>query len=261
MNDKQQDWARKIDAMLRKAESTSHPEEADAFIRSAQALMTKYAIDEAMLEAARGKAGQGTDQIVTEEFVTTGNMLVAFGNLCYHVIVNNNCKAVLIKNSPREVGGKMRVNTYILLTTGFKSDIDRIRYLFTSLQVQAATFEGQWWRENKDLYTHAKRQGFLDRRQFLFSYAERVGERLREGRLKGEQDAKKQHGTGMELVLRDRSALVKAEYERLHPNLRTTKQRQAGGSQFSHQAGREAGGRADLGGARVGSGKKGELSK
>ena len=128
--------------------------------------------------------------------------------------------------------------------------------MFASLQVQAATFEGQWWRENKHLYTQLKRQGFLDRRQFLFSYAERVGERLREGKRQGEQEAKKQHGTGMELVLADRSALVKAEYDRLHPNLRTVKQRQAGGSQYSHQAGRDAGGRADLGGAKIGGNKK-----
>jgi hypothetical protein len=261
--EKLETYADKINKMLRIAESTNHPEEADAFIRSAQALMTKYAIDEAMLEAARAKSGdfRVSDEIVTEEFVTTGNMLVAFGNLCYHVIVNNNAKAVLLKNDPRVIGDKMYKNTYILITTGFKSDIDRIRFLFTSLQVQAATFEGQWWRENKHLYTSMKRQGFLDRRQFLFSYAERVGERLREGRLKGEQDAKKEHGTGMELVLRDRTALVKAEYERLHPNLRTTKQRQAGGSSYSHEAGREAGGRADLGSTKLGGSRRGELNK
>src|SRR5215831_9905788 len=117
MNDTQKDWARKIDAMLRKAESTNHPEEADAFIRSAQALMTKYAIDEAMLESARRAKGEGRDEIVEEEFVTTGNFLVAFGNLCYYILVVNDCQAVLIQNSPRKIGEKMYKNTYILKAT------------------------------------------------------------------------------------------------------------------------------------------------
>jgi hypothetical protein len=256
MTSSQEKYADKIDKLLRKAESTT-PEEAEALIAAAQNLMTKYAIDEAMIEAARIARGEkASDAIVEEEFVMVSSFRVAFGNLCYSIIVNNNGKAVLIQDSPRTVDGKLYKQTYILKVTGFKSDIDRIRLLYTSLQLQAIRAERSWWKENKDRYLHHKRQGFLDRRQFYFSFASRVGERLREGRLAGEKAAAKEHGTGMELVLLDRKALVKAAYEAAYPNLRSVKSRQASGSLDSHLAGREAGGRADVGGQKLGGSKK-----
>jgi hypothetical protein len=244
----QESYADKIAKLLRKAESTSSSHEAESLVAKAQELMTKYAIDEAMLAAAR-KGKPSADTIVTEEFVSTGNFLVAFGNLCHHLVQNNDCKAVLIQNSPRTIGDKTFKNTYILKVTGFKSDVDRIRLLYTSLHVQAVRFEGAWWKENKIRYAHPdlKRQGFLDRRQFLFSYADRIGERVAEGKAAGIKAAQKEHGTGMELVLASKAEKVLAKYEEMYPNLRTVKQRQQGGSYHSHEAGREAGGRADLG--------------
>jgi len=245
--EQQQDWARKIDALLRKAEASKSPEEAEAFISKAQALMTKFAIDEAMLEANRRKAGKASDFISEEEFVMTGSFRVAFGNLCYYIIKYNDCEAVLLQNSPRTVEGKLYKQTYILKVTGFQQDIDRVRLLYTSLQLQAIRFETAWWKENRHVYDSYPRQGFLDRRQFLFSFAHAVGARVKEGYLRGKQEAQKQHGTGMELVLRDKKEMVLAEYNKRHPNLRSGKQRQAGGSYDSHVAGQSAGNKADIG--------------
>ena len=260
MTNKQQDWARRIDGLLRKAESTT-PEEAEQLIAKAQELMTKYAIDEAMLEARRRAAGKASDFIVEEEFVMTGSFRVAFGNLCYYLIQYNDCKAVLLQDSPRTVDGKLFKQTYILKVTGFKQDIDRIRLLYTSLQLQAIRFEGQWWKANRDRYVNYKRQGFLDRRQFLFAFADTVGSRTGEGYRKGKQQAEKQHGTVMELVLRDKSQMVLEEYEKRYPNLRSRKQRQAGGSLDSHLAGTEAGSKADIGSTKLSGGGKKQIGR
>ena len=48
------DTARKIGALLAKAERTDNPHEAEAFTRKAEALMVKYRIDEAMARRAAG---------------------------------------------------------------------------------------------------------------------------------------------------------------------------------------------------------------
>ncbi len=45
--------AERIAALLDKAESTSYPAEADAFMAKAQELMARHAIDEAMLQPAQ----------------------------------------------------------------------------------------------------------------------------------------------------------------------------------------------------------------
>jgi hypothetical protein len=258
MNDKQETYADRINKLLRKAESTT-PEEAELLIGKAQELMTKYAIDEAMLDALRLSRGETGGNIVTEEFVMTGGFRVAYGNLCYYIMNQNDLEAVLIQDRPRTVNGKTVKQTYILKATGFKSDMDRVRMLYTSLQIQAARFQAEWWATNRSMYVGRDRAGFVDRRQFLFSFANRISERLREAKVRATTSAAKEHGSGMELVLRDKKALVTAEFNRMYPNLRSGRQRQQGGSLDSHHAGRTAADRADVGGGKLtgsGNGKK-----
>lgn len=48
----------KIEALMRQAESTTHAEEADAFLAKARQLMVKHAINEAHLDTARGETSK-----------------------------------------------------------------------------------------------------------------------------------------------------------------------------------------------------------
>ena len=248
----QETYAEKIAKLLRKAESTS-PEEAALLYAKAQELMTKYAIDEAMIAAAKGD--KTSDPILHEEFVLTGGFRVALGNLTYQVLINNGLKAVLLQGGWREVGGKVVKQTYILEATGFKSDLNRARILDTSLQLQAATAMTAWWKENRDLYSD--REGFLARRQFLFSFAAGAGEKLRTATARGKAAAEAEHSaSSVALVLRDRSLMVQDEFTKRHPNLKNVKSRQTAGSAWAGAAGREAGRNADVGQPGVGGNRR-----
>jgi len=191
-NNVREKYADKIAKLLRKAESTT-PEEAETCLRMAQNLMTKWGIDEAMLEAARGLS---VDEIVTEEIVLTGGFRVALGELAMYVIHFNGGKAVLIENSPREVDGKVRKQTYILRVHAFKSDLERIRILNTSLQLQAMTSQNRWWKENRHLYFD-KREEFLGRRQFIFSFARSAGTKIKEATERGPRAGHQGSGQGV----------------------------------------------------------------
>src|SRR3546814_127112 len=61
-------WLRRVQAMLAKAESTQFPAEAEALLAKAQELMSRHAIDEAMLQSA-GRAA--SDAVTTTVVVTT----------------------------------------------------------------------------------------------------------------------------------------------------------------------------------------------
>src|SRR4026208_2027649 len=87
---KQEKYAEKIAALLRKAESTT-PEEAELLVEKAQQLMTQYAISEAMLDAARGVERDEIDQTPIK---MTGVFREAIGELLWAIAASNNCRAV-----------------------------------------------------------------------------------------------------------------------------------------------------------------------
>src|SRR5437868_13324419 len=102
----QDKWADKIAALLRKAESTT-PEEAELLMAKAQELMAKYAIDEAMLNAARGVKDRKADPIMWDEFVTVGIYRHALYMIDYYVLLVFGCKPIELSGSPwRTVDGK-----------------------------------------------------------------------------------------------------------------------------------------------------------
>jgi hypothetical protein len=270
----QEQYADKITKLLRKAESTDSVHEAEALFQKAQELMTEYAITEAMLNEARGSHAV-KDEFITEEFVHTGSFRVALGNVTWQAMLNNNIKAVLIQDSPRVIDGKERKQTYILKATGFKSDMDRFRALCASLQLQAVRAGTRWWNEHREANTYAyldpkraERQLFLDRRQFISSFGDGVGAKMREatraGREAAERAAAERSKTSMEiakhsveLVLQSREVLLVDEFKRLYPHLRSVSQRQNSGSSASANAGYAAGRNADVGQPGLGGNRRG----
>jgi hypothetical protein len=268
--DLQKKYADKIAKLLAKAESTT-PEEAELLTSKAQELMSKWAIDEAMVEAARG-FDQERNAIVHEEFVIVGIFRFPQAELLSYVLHANDLMYVLLQdNTPREIDGKLFKETRIRRATGFKSDMDRARFMFTSLQLQAMTAKDAWWRENKEWAQHERKGGHYEQRQFLFSFAEAAGYRLYMAKLKAQQETEKDLGqdigaesSSVAIALRDKNALVDKAYHDRYPHLKTSRAREfAGGSGAAASAGYAAGQKADLGqgGSIKGTGKRGALKK
>ena len=152
--------AERIAALLDKAESTSYPAEADAFMAKAQELMARHAIDEAMLDAARGSQ----DEIGQVDLVIVAPYASAKSVLLGAVAASNRCRVV----------SATRPNGRVLCTmVGFDTDIRHARSLYLSLTHQAVRF----------MLDAPLPLGDTPRRfrhSFLLAYAHRIGERLQE---------------------------------------------------------------------------------
>lgn len=137
----QEKYAEKIAKLLAKAESSTFEAERDAFIAAAQNLMTRYAISEAMIDSARGIE---RDEIEQETFKLTGVFRESVGELLWAIASSNNCRAVLMPDMRiRDEDGKTKLTLQYTLT-GFRSDLDRVKLLFSSLQIQAASAQAAW---------------------------------------------------------------------------------------------------------------------
>lgn len=248
-------YADRIAKLLAKAESTT-PEEAENLTQKAQELMAKYAIDEALLQAARGFRGE-RDKVVKEEFVVYGIYRFPVADLALAALRFCDCKIVVLSGkNPRTVDGKLRRETIVYWGVGFKADVDRARILFTSLWLQASRAENAWWRENQHLHEDKPKGGHYERRQFLFSFASAAHLKMVTAKQKAQQQAVKEHSSsGVELALRDKNAMVKDAYEDMFPSLTKGRGKNyQGGSYDSSSAGYAAGQRADIGGDKVGGG-------
>ena len=96
----EKNYADMINKLLRKAESTT-PEEAEALFAKAQELMVKYAIDEAMLNAAKGKQRE-KDDIIAFEMVSVSMYRYAIGEMKWRVAQANGAR--VIKLAEPEIG-------------------------------------------------------------------------------------------------------------------------------------------------------------
>lgn len=257
--DLQAKYADKIAKLLAKAESTT-PEEAEILTAKAQELMAKYAIDEALLAAARGFRSE-TDKVVKEEFVVIGIYRFPLAELATSVLYFCDCKVVVRGGkNPREIDGKMYRETIVYWGVGFKSDIDRARLLFTSLMLQAIRAENAWWKENRHLHEHKTRKGHYERRQFLFSFANAAFAKMMEAKRAAQAEAAKEHKMttdSVALAIRDKNQLVAEAYNDMFPYLKKGRSSNfQGGGLDSHAAGQAAGQRADIGGTKLGGSRK-----
>jgi hypothetical protein len=244
----QESYAEKIAKLLAKAESTT-PEEAEALVSKAQELMAKYAIDEAMIAAARGLSGSKSNPIVSEEFVSVGIYRFPLERLTFYVLRTNGIQVIKLSQPGwRTVDGKVFKEADVLVGVGYKADIDRARVLATSLMLQAIRAENTWWKEHQPLYRGAKRGGHFARRGFLFAFADGVYKKLTEATARGRKAAEEEHGgDSVALVLRDKSLAVKDAFEEMFPETRKSKDRKDKGDMFARAHGFESGQRADVG--------------
>jgi len=260
----QEKYADRIAKLLRKAESTT-PEEAEALFAKAQELMAKYAIDAAMLRAA-GNLSQKDDPLTEEEFVTVGIYRHALYMIDFYVLSVNGCEVVEFTGSPwRTIDGRTFKQTRVLKAVGYKSDLDRARVLLTSLKLQCMRAETSWWKENEYLYkSMSNGDQHKARRGFMFSFGKGANKKMQDAVAAARKTAETENtsGTSVALVLRDKGQMVRDEFEKRHPNLRSSRSRISQGDAYAREHGYAAGQRADTstGGSAMG-GKRKEINR
>jgi hypothetical protein len=251
-------WADRIAALLRKAESTDSADEAETFFAKAQELMSKYAIDEAMLAASNPEARR-SDPVEWDEFVTVGIYRHALYMLDYYVLLVNGCKAIEIPGSPwRTIDSKTYKETRIIRAVGLKSDIEKARIMATSLKLQCMRAENTWWKEHQELYrSMPKGKQHQARRGFMLAFASAAFTKMKEAQARGQKSAEAEHGKdSVALVLRDKSLMVSDEFNRVYPQTRGKTSRLSAGDAFARSHGHAAGQRADIGQPTVGGNRK-----
>ena len=222
---------RRIRGLLAKAESTEFSEEAEALTAKAQELMTRHAVDAALLDAGPSSSGGpavGTRRVhVQDPYVRAKMQLLA---------------AVAEANDVRLVWYQ---SLGIANLVGATTDADAVELLFTSLLLQVAQAL-----RGAERTTRPGSACRSFRRSFLLGYAHRIRERLSTARERATAEASAEamaaYGVDLLPVLRSRQAAVEERVAELFPRIRASRSRasvDAGG----WYAGRAAAERADVG--------------
>jgi hypothetical protein len=190
----------RIRALLAKAEGTDYPAEADALTAKAQDLMTRHAIDEALVHAEAG-----------DSITVIGRRI--------HIDNPYSLEKAILLNA---VAGANRVKAVwsdfaaSMTLVGVPTDLEQIEMLFTSLLIQATramTEAGQ----TSEAGTNSRSSSF--RRSFLIAYATRIGQRLGEAT----EHAVSTYGSALVPVFARQQAAVGEEYDRLFPQVKQSK--------------------------------------
>ena len=244
------DRARKIRALLDKAEATPFPAEAEALTAKATELMAAWQITDAMLAAARPAADRGA--IVTRDVeLGKGPYVHARLALLGSAGTFQQCRVLT------STGWNGRVGHLV----GFAADVDRAEMLFTSLLLQAtaAVTTARMPDTTRGLTTTSWR------RNFLLGYARKAGERLQAATDAAVAQAEAQRataGTGQSvaLVLAGRIDEVDTWVHEQYGRLGTAPSARASSSAGWRQ-GAAAAARADLGVAEGVGGSRGALTR
>jgi hypothetical protein len=219
----------RIRGLLAKAESTEFPEEAEALSAKAQELMTRHAVDAAVLDAEHGTSV--TDQVVARRVHIDSPYPDAKLHLLHGVGEVNGVRVIWLDR----LG--------IATTVGLPADLDAVDLLFTSLLVQATRAMTTIGRVRVG---STRSPAF--RRAFLTSYGIRVGERLSQARENVTEEASRNSGTDLVPVLRARSEAVDDVFAQMFPDTRAMRSR--GFDARGWYAGQLAADGADIGSGR-----------
>lgn len=203
----------KVRSLLAKAEDpAATPAEAQAFSAKAEYLITKYAIDSALLQE---NAGSGAPEI--RKTTVSAPYAIPKIRLLSGIASVYGCQAI------RE--GRSNVEL-----VGFGPDLDTVELLYASLHIQGTY-----------ALLSERHTGKSFRNAFWSSFANRVYERLRDTRREVEDCA-----TGAALVLADRASAVQRAVEDAYPDLRSSTPSRAS-CPVGWSAGTEAADGADVG--------------
>ena len=215
----------RIRTLLAKAEATEFAAEAETFTAKAQDLMTRHAIDEALLGASGDRPVDVTGVRLHIHNPYAGEKVA----LVNQVARANRCRAV------------WNDSLGLVTVLGTPVDVDQVEMLFTSLSIQATRAMAE---------AGTRRAGSFDRsasfrRSFLMAYAVRIGERLSET----SAAAAASYGAELVPVLARQTEAVQAELDRLFPQTRLA--RAGRYNAVGWEAGRQAADRAHLTAGRL----------
>jgi len=182
----------RVRKLLDKAEGTLNAHEADAFSRKAAELIAEHRIDPERLAAV-----DASDDLRVREIELGRGAYVRARLALLQAIADAHDVRVVFQSRPHGT---------VAMAAGFRSDLDVVEVMYTSLHQQAAL---QMAGEKRQ--TGAATQRF--RRSFLFGFADRIGEVLGESRQRAEQLADDQPGGGVgraerALATRDREQRI-----------------------------------------------------
>ena len=214
---------RRIRGLLAKAESTEFAEEAEALTAKAQELMTRHAVDAALLSLDH----PARDDVNTRRVHVADPYVRAKMQLLAAVAEANDVRLVWYQG----LG--------IANLVGSRTDLDAVELLFTSLLLQVAQALAS--AEKHDVGGSAR----AFRRAFLLGYAHRIGQRLQAARRQATAEAAAERDVDLLPVLRSRREAAEAAVAELFPRIRSSRSRtpvDRGG----WYAGRAAAERADV---------------
>ncbi|OBH85481.1 hypothetical protein A5681_17140 [Mycobacterium scrofulaceum] len=227
----------RIAALLRQAEGTDNPHEAEAFMSAAQRLATASSIDLAV--ARSHAANRSPAQAPTQRTITIGNAgtrgLRTYVQLFVLIAMANDVRCDVASNS-----------TFVY-AYGFAEDIDATHALYASLVVQMVRASDAYLASG----AHRPTPTITARLNFQLAFGARVGQRLAEARDEARREATKdrRRPPGTAIALRDKDVELR-DYYRSASKARGTYQvsrATAGYSSAARRAGDRAGRRARLG--------------
>jgi hypothetical protein len=215
----------RVRALLAKAEATTYPAEAEAFTAKAHELMTRHALDAALVTRSGCRARCGAIRIPIDEPYLDAKAL-----LLHTLAEHSRCRSIS--------HGALALCTVV----GDPDDLSAVQLLFTSLLLQA---QQAVLAESSGTDAGAHRRSRAFRSSFLRAYAVRIGERLADVGAEVAADVERSTGTEVLPVLVERRRMVDDAVERLFGDVRTVRSR--GGQDLAGwHRGRQAADRARL---------------
>lgn len=191
----------RVRALLAKAESTTFPEEAEALAAKAQELMSRYAIDQAMLDA---RSATGVADVVGWRVGVDDPYAAAKSLLLDRIAAANRCRALWSK--------PFGFSTVF----GARSDLEMVELLFTSLLVQAGEAMVRAG-GSVDGAGRSRKRSF--RQSFLLAYAIRIGERLEATSAQVVEEETARRGDALLPVLASRAEAVDEAVQAVYPRV------------------------------------------
>jgi hypothetical protein len=241
----------RIAALLRQAEGTDNPHEAEAFMAAAQRLATATSID---LAVARAHSTERTkSQMPVQRTITIGNAgtrgLRTYVQL-FVVIANAN-----------DVKCDVASNSTFVYAYGFAEDIDSSHALYASLVMQMVKASEAYIASG----AHRPTPTITARLNFQLAFGARIGQRLAEARDEAQREATKGRRSqpGTAIALRDKDIELKDFYRQTSAARGTWRATSAtaGYSSAARRAGDRAGRRARLGDSPELAGARSALKK
>jgi hypothetical protein len=227
----------RIAALLRQAEGTDNPHEADAFMAAAQRLATATSID---LAVARSHSDNRTKaQMPEQRTITIGNP----GSRGLRTYVQ---LFVVIANA-NDVKCDVASNSTFVYAYGFAEDIDASHAVYASLVMQMVKASEAYIASG----AHRPTPTITARINFQLAFGARIGKRLAEAREEAQREATKSSDSspGTAIALRDKDIELKDFYRQTSAARGTWRATSAtaGYSSAARRAGDRAGLQARLG--------------